>query len=406
MTKKGLLSDYFAGVAAKTLSAVETDTGASNQHEFNGVGELKKLLGDAQPVKFPTTFIWLGEEQEAISVNGEVTWYDSRANHPTRSEYRLYFPTTPVSELARAGDTLFVAKLAGGALLAVITPAGSTTQSQLAWLFGLQEQSPSKFEVLEIEGSNDPALDFAARYILDELGIEAEEPKADEIDALIDPFGLVFPPTKKISEIARGSLRDVKSLDDPDAALMAWMEREEAIFRRLERRIVAEKIHTGFVDNGAADVDGFILFSLGVQNRRKSRAGRALEHHLSEVFDDYKLKYERGAVTENRNKPDFLFPGGAEYRDEKFPEEKLLLLGAKSTLKDRWRQVLAEANRIRDKHLFTLEPRISENQTDQMKASNLTLVLPKKLHETFRPSQQPSLLTLSDFIALVRERQS
>jgi hypothetical protein len=33
--KQGYLSQYFKGVAAKALSAVESDTSTSNQHEFN-----------------------------------------------------------------------------------------------------------------------------------------------------------------------------------------------------------------------------------------------------------------------------------------------------------------------------------------------------------------------------------
>ena len=42
------------------------------------------------------------------------------------------------------------------------------------------------------------------------------------------------------------------------------------------------------------------------------------------------------------------------------------MLGAKSTCKDRWRQVLAEDEKISRKHLLTLEPGISEPQTHQM----------------------------------------
>ena len=64
------------------------------------------------------------------------------------------------------------------------------------------------------------------------------------------------------------------------------------------------------------------------------------------------------------------------------------MLGAKSTLKDRWRQVLSEAERIDNKHLLTLEPGISENQTSEMQVKQLQLVLPRKLHESFRPAQQ------------------
>jgi hypothetical protein len=81
------------------------------------------------------------------------------------------------------------------------------------------------------------------------------------------------------------------------------------------------------------------------------------------------------------------------------------MLGAKTTCKDRWRQVLAEAKRINRKHLLTLEAAISAAQTDQMQEHNLQLVIPRGLHETFTEKQQRSLLTLSDFTNLVKERE-
>ena len=81
------------------------------------------------------------------------------------------------------------------------------------------------------------------------------------------------------------------------------------------------------------------------------------------------------------------------------------MLGAKSTCKDRWRQVLSEAARIEGKHLLTLEPSISENQTSEMRAKQLQLVLPKALHETYRPAQRSWLMSVADFISLVRARQ-
>jgi hypothetical protein len=404
MARKGALSNYFEGVVVKKLSAVEADKARSNQHEYNGVKELKELLGDDQPVEFPTRYIWLADEQDAISVESTSTWYDARERHPTRTEYRLYFPTTPISEAAKEGDALFIAKRTDGSLVVLITPSASTIQSQLVWLFGLPEQPGFNFSLQEVQGDKDAQLDFAERYILDELGIEPEEPDVDEIDKIIAPFGLEFPSTAKLSELARESL-GIDCRDNPDAVLLQWLEREEAIFKRLERVIVSERIKAGFMSDDAADVDGFIQFSLGVQNRRKSRAGRALEHHLECIFRAYELKYAHGAETENKNKPDFLFPGAAEYHDAKFPVSRLTVLGAKSTLKDRWRQVLLEANRITAKHLLTLEPRISENQTEQMKANNLSLVVPAGLHATYKPDQQAWLLKLSDFLKLLAERQ-
>ena len=155
-----------------------------------------------------------------------------------------------------------------------------------------------------------------------------------------------------------------------------------------------------------ADVDEFISFSLSVQNRRKSRVGFALEHHLAALFKSNSLKFERGVKTENNNKPDFLFPGTAEYARSNFPPSKLVMMGSKSTCKDRWRQVLSEAKRIKQKHLFTLEPGISENQTSEMKAKNLQLVLPQSLHQTYKSSQQNWLMNLQEFVGLVSSKQS
>ena len=81
------------------------------------------------------------------------------------------------------------------------------------------------------------------------------------------------------------------------------------------------------------------------------------------------------------------------------------LLGVKSTCKDRWRQVLSEAARIEEKHLFTLEPGISENQTNEMQANSLQLVLPASLHSSFSKEQRNYLLNLSEFIKFLSHKQ-
>jgi hypothetical protein len=82
------------------------------------------------------------------------------------------------------------------------------------------------------------------------------------------------------------------------------------------------------------------------------------------------------------------------------------MMGAKTTCKDRWRQVLAEAKRIERKHLLTLEAAISVAQTDQMEEHKLQLVIPRGLHETFTPAQQKTLLNLSDFTTMVKDREN
>ena len=402
--KRGQLSAHFQDVAVKKLSAVETTPTKSNQHEFNGSKPLRQLLGDDDRKGIPTRFLWLADEQEGITEDGYLSWYDSRRNVAHRSaEYRLYYPGNAVSELMNEGDTVFLANRPDGTMMVIVTPAGSTVQNQLLWMFGV-DQPELDFQVRDIKKDADQ-LDFAARYILDEIGIEPEEPEADWLDGILEQFGSKFPTTKVFSELARSSLKDVDARDDADTVLMAWLEQEELMFRRLERLVVSERLKAGFVADESADVDGFLAFSLHVQNRRKSRIGLSFEHHLGALFDARGIRHTRGAITEKNSKPDFLFPGIAEYRDAAFPEAKLTLLAAKSTCKDRWTQVLAEAERIKEKHLITLEPSISLNQTDKMKANDLRLILPLKLHKTYLPEQQSWLMNVKDFVSIVSDRQ-
>lgn len=403
--KRGLLSDHFAGVVAKRLSVVETSPAKSNQHEFNGSAALRRLLGDDDRKDIATRFIRVDDSDEAISASGTITWYDARRQHETRTEYRLYYAANEVTRLMEPGDVFFLALNRDGSALAIFTPDGGTVENQLRWLFGLDDAPQGGFVFHDIEHDDGLELGFAARHILDELGIEPDEPEAEVLDGLIEKFGLSFPSTRIFSDLARASLPDISAADAPDLALVEWMEREEALFRRLERRVVAARISDGFVDDDGADVDGFLAFSLSVQNRRKARAGQALEHHLEAVFIAQGIRYSRGAETENRNKPDFLFPGQLEYRNGAFPSARLTMLGAKSTVKDRWRQVLSEAQRIDYKHLLTLQPGISVNQTAEMKAKQLQLVIPRSLWPTYRPDQVSELMSVGDFITLVRSRQ-
>jgi hypothetical protein len=400
--KQGLLSEYFDGVAVKRLSAVEADPMKSHQHEFAG-GHLRGMFGDDDRKDIPARFIWLNDEQEGVSEPGMVSWYDSRRKQAHRTaEYRLYYADNPVSSLMKPGDSFFVATRPDGTVMVIVVPEGSTVESQLVWLFGIKTESEDFFAKDEVDDSK---LDFAARYILDELGIDAEEPEADKLDGLLEKYGTKFPGTAEFSKLARESLKDISPSDDADKVLMAWLEREELLFRRMERHIVSERLKSGFVSEDAADIDGFIAFSLSVQNRRKSRAGYSLENHLQALLTARKIKFQRGVETENKNKPDFLFPGQSEYRDPGFDVAKLTMLGSKSTCKDRWRQVLSEASRISHKHLLTLEPGISENQTDEMKAKQLQLVVPSAIHSTYKASQQSWLMNVSQFVKLVEDRQ-
>jgi hypothetical protein len=400
--KRGHLSQYFSGLASKTLSNVETNANASHQHEFNGVNDLIGILGreSGQAVRFPANFVYLADDSETnVSTECHVSWYDSRRNHPTRSEYRLYFPSNEVMDRANEGDLLVVGRQQDASLCIVVVEVNSTAENQIRWLFGFDEQQ-TRYAVKSEIDTDAVELDLSSKFLLEQLGFESDENEPDYLEEMLSRFGGAFPSTMIFSKYARETIPDVSSIDDPDAAIVAWLEREELLFKTLERHIVSQRLETGFAD----DVDSFVAFSLSVHNRRKSRAGFALENHLEALFKEQQVAYSREQVTENRAKPDFLFPGIDAYRDETFPADSLTMLGVKQTCKDRWRQVLSEAHRVNEKHLLTFEPSISCNQTDEMRSHGLQLVVPRVVHRSYRSEQQNWLMSLSEFLDLIRER--
>ncbi len=311
----------------------------------------------------------------------------------------MYFTTTAVSVCAAAGDELFIGLRPDDTVLVVIAECGSTICSQLRWLFGIEEST--HFSVRQELDSEQDRLAFASRFILEQLGIKVEESEESFLEEMIFRFGNVFPSTREFSEYARSTLPDVHAGDNPDVVLMKWMEREEILFRTFEKHLISERLAQGFEN----DVDGFFRFSLSAQNRRKSRAGQALENHVEQLFVCRNIMYDRTKVTENNAKPDFIFPSIEAYRDEQFSTELLTMLGVKSTCKDRWRQVLSEADRISEKHLLTFEAAISVNQTREMEYNHLQLVVPEAIHKTYTDTQQKWLINVADFIEMLLFRQ-
>lgn len=393
------LSDCFSGIAAKRLRPVEVGPGISNQHEFNGNRRMAAVFGQNR-IKIETDFIFLTDsEEETIAQKGLLTWYDARENHPSRSEFRLYFSENEVMGNALPGDLLLVARRPDGSAILLIVKEKTTVEQQILWLFKL-DGSDGLFQAEEMTGDRNREIGFAERLILKTIGIEvAAETEVGWLDILTEKFGDRFPKTNDFSAFARSTLNGIDPVADPDEALISWMNREEMLFRTFENQQVWQRIQAGF-----EKVDAFIDFSLSVLNKRKSRVGYALENHLEFLFQQHGLVFSKGKFTENRSKPDFLFPGETAYHETDFAAENLTMLGSKSTCKERWRQVLAEAARIEIKHLLTLEPGISRTQTDEMQASKLQLVVPRKIQETYLPEQKTWLMTVADFIKLIKKR--
>ena len=213
-----------------------------------------------------------------------------------------------------------------------------------------------------------------------------------------------FPTSIAMSQAARKIFNEVYDHEEniqlnPDRQLTDWIETEYCLFRKIEYARYGDMIAGGF-----ASVEQFIDAANMVLNRRKSRAGKSLEHHLSAMFDGNNLIYQAQPRTEGNKRPDFIFPSEAAYQDLCFPSENLIFLAAKTTCKDRWRQIINEANRITDKHLFTLQQGISIQQINEMEAEQITLVVPANYIGTYPKEKRNSIWTLKKFISYAKEK--
>jgi len=222
----------------------------------------------------------------------------------------------------------------------------------------------------------------------------------------IEKLTVDFPPTNELATGAREiffeafNLTQKIVLSKPDNEILNWISTEFDLFKFIENDRYGELIRNPF-----PSVEALIKTANTILNRRKSRAGKSLEHHLSEVFNIWDLSYTSQATTEAKKKPDFIFPNIETYFSEPVGSNKLVFLGAKTTCKDRWRQIVGEADRIPNKHLFTLQQGISSNQLKEMKLAGVTLVIPKLYLKSFPEEHREDIWTLDKFVRYVRSTQ-
>ena len=240
--------------------------------------------------------------------------------------------------------------------------------------------------------------------LIDTGKIPPETHEQIAIQEFISSLDVDFP----ASEIMSAAARDIQNSaynhieyiqTNPDRKIIEWTNMEYTLFRALEYAR-----YGAIITNGFASVDEFVKVANIVLNRRKSRAGKSLEHHLAAIFDGNELEYSAQVVTEGNKKPDFIFPSKEAYHNSGFSVDRLISLAAKTTCKDRWRQVINEADRLKDrpKYLCTLQQGISGAQMDEMQAENVILVVPKPYIKTYPIDRQNRIWTLSRFVHYVK----
>lgn len=380
---------------------------------LDGNDALRRLLGTGEDRKasqghgIPTALMYLGDDDAPVVADLETTWYDARRNKPNRSaEWRLYYAACEPIRMARPGDLMCFGMLRDNRLLIVITQHDSTAEAQAKWLFGIDDEQEGAFR---FHDNTERELDAFGAQIFEALGINVEVRDDTHLPEMIGRWGYRFPSNEEFASFSQSSLTDVDPAhDDPDDVVIEYYDRSYLLFKLYERAVIQHDYDAApFVSDGIIDVDSFTSFYTSVRNRRMSRAGKVLEIHIAHILDARGIEYEAQARTENGKKPDFLFPSQAAYEDPTFPETQLRMLASKTSIKDRFRQVADEANRIRDKHLFTLTPGdVTHPKLAQLDELHIHLVMPKVVKESYDDLIQGETMTFSRFIEEVQGLQA
>jgi len=208
-----------------------------------------------------------------------------------------------------------------------------------------------------------------------------------------------FPRTDVFSNSTRDMLTHCFSelaKQPADTKLLEYYSTEYRLFQVVERQICQSEIGRLF-----KDVDDFLHTAASIMNRRKSRAGHSLENHVDSILTEANLPHEMQPRVDG--KPDIVFPSKDAYLDTSYPTEKLIVMGVKTTCKDRWRQILNEGKRVKNKHILTLQPGISSNQLTEMHEAGVTLVVPRKLQDEYPKNHSLTILSVEDFIEKAKE---
>ena len=218
------------------------------------------------------------------------------------------------------------------------------------------------------------------------------------IEALIPPeWKQSFPSPDEVFRFVTKTIPTTSNGDTVDELLLKRRHLEFEAFQCVERSEVEKVLAQGF-----SSVDHFFQTAVSIVNRRKARSGASLEKHLDRIFRDEHVAFEAQVTTEQSKRPDFIFPSAKACHTPSFDSRKLHMLASKTCCKDRWRQVIHEAERIETKHLFTLQEGISSNQLSEMATYRVVVVTPHPNIRTFPKEWQTKILDLATFVEFVK----
>jgi hypothetical protein len=126
---------------------------------------------------------------------------------------------------------------------------------------------------------------------------------------------------------------------------------------------------------GGIDFENLDSFFMSIFQSRKSRAGKAFEYIIREMFSRLSYPFAE-QVNVNGATPDFIMPSEEYFR--KRPLDSIIFT-AKRTLRERWRQVVTEANQGYSFFLATIDTKIAPNQLKQAADHKIYIVVPESI---------------------------
>jgi hypothetical protein len=155
-------------------------------------------------------------------------------------------------------------------------------------------------------------------------------------------------------------------------------ERSVALVRTVvgdePRRLDAKDLIRALIDQ-FSNIDALML---SASQQRKSRAGYSYEHHIEKMLSDGKVPFEKQVIIESQKRPDFILPSLAVLNNVTEGRNSGLILSAKTTLRERWKQVERE-KKGRRLFLTTVDENIAGNAIEDMASIGIRLVIPESL---------------------------
>lgn len=115
-------------------------------------------------------------------------------------------------------------------------------------------------------------------------------------------------------------------------------------------------------------------FYKSILQSRRSRAGGSLQNHIAYLFRILAYPFEVQQVINGT--PDFILPNASLYRQN--PGE-CILVTAKRTLRERWRQIITEGFRSPQYFLITIDEKQTRQNLREMAGHRIYLVTPERL---------------------------